>query len=62
MREGGKGVRLTMEGKSPEVVREVIQDHQIVLVTGEAQYRGGPKVTVDEIKGASGAKRGRGER
>jgi hypothetical protein len=50
-----------MEGKSLEVVREVIQDDQIVLVTEKAWYRGCPKVTVDEFKETSGAGHGRGE-
>jgi hypothetical protein len=42
-------------------VREVIQDDQIVLVIENAWYRECPKVTVDEIKGASGSGHGRGE-
>jgi hypothetical protein len=58
---GWEGVRLTTEGKRPEVVREVIHDHQTILVTGEAQYQGGPKVIVDEIKWARGAGRRRDE-
>lgn len=62
VREGGECVRLMRDGKSPEVMREVNQDHKIVLVTGEARYQGGPKVTMDEIKGDSCAGHGRGVR
>jgi hypothetical protein len=40
-------------------VREVVQDEQIVLVTADARDQGCPKITVDEVEGASGAKHGR---
>jgi hypothetical protein len=42
-------------------VREVIQDEQIVLVTGDARDWGCPKVTVDEIEGTSSARHVRRE-
>jgi hypothetical protein len=59
---GWEGVRLTANAKSPQVVRDVIQDDQIVLVTRNARYQGCPKITMNEIKGASCTGHGRGER
>jgi hypothetical protein len=49
------GVRLTTEGKGPQIVREVIQNGEIVPHTGDAGKGGCPKVTVDEVEGASSA-------
>jgi hypothetical protein len=49
------------KGKGLQAVREVIHDDQIVLVIENAQYPGCPKVTVDEVEGASGSRHGRGE-
>src|SRR6185437_7975752 len=48
--EGGEGLRLGAQRKRPRVVREVIDHHQIVLITRKAKYRRGPQVTVNKIK------------
>jgi len=48
--EGGEGLRLGTQRKRPRVVREVIDHHQIVLVAREAEYRGGPQVTVNKVE------------
>jgi hypothetical protein len=58
IRKVREGVRLTTEGKGPQ---EVIQNDQIVPTTGDAGNRGCPKVTVDEIEGATSAGQGRRE-
>jgi hypothetical protein len=56
-----EGVRLTVEGKGRQVVREVIQYDQIVLVTRNDRYQGCPKVTMDKVEGRSGSGHGRRE-
>ena len=48
--EGGKGLRLGAQRKSPRVVREIIDHHQIVLIARKAKYMRGPQVTVNKIK------------
>jgi len=45
--EGGERLRLGAQGKSPRVVREVVNHHEIVLVTRHAGYRSGPQITVN---------------
>jgi hypothetical protein len=58
--EGVKGVGLELQRKNLEKTREImktreiIQDDQIVLVTGDAWNKGCPKVTVDEVEGELG--------
>jgi hypothetical protein len=49
---GDRGERLRLEAqrKSPRVVREVVQHHQVVLVPRDAGHRRSPQVTVNEIK------------
>jgi hypothetical protein len=49
--EGGEGVGLFTQRKSPRVVGAVIEDDQVILVTRDTRNRGGPKVTVNEVKG-----------
>jgi hypothetical protein len=49
--EGGEGVGLFTQRKSPRVVGVVIEDDQVILVTRDTRNRGGPKVTVNEVKG-----------
>ena len=49
--EGGKDLRLGAQRKSPRVVREIINHHQIVFITRNTEYRRGPQVTVNKIKG-----------
>jgi hypothetical protein len=49
--EGGEGVRLLAQWKSPRVVGAVIEDDQVILITRDTRNRGGPKVIVYEVKG-----------
>jgi hypothetical protein len=56
--EGGEGVRLLVQRKSPRVVGAVIEDDQVILVTRDTRNMGGPKVTVYKVKGLKGASRG----
>ena len=49
--EGGKGLRLGAQRKSPRVMREIINHHQIVFITRNAGYRRCPQVTMNKIKG-----------
>jgi hypothetical protein len=58
VREGGEGVRLLAQRKSPQVVDAVIEDDQVILVTRDSQNRGGLKVTVYKVKGLKGSSRG----
>jgi hypothetical protein len=39
----------TEAGKSRENGK-IIQNHQIVFITRETEYRGGPKITVNQVK------------
>jgi len=59
--EGGESLRLGAQRKRPRVVREVIDHHQIVLITRKAKYRRGPQVTVNKVEGMR-RKRRRGKR
>jgi hypothetical protein len=56
--EGGEGVRLLAQRKSPRVVSAVIEDDQVILATRDTQNRGGPKVTVYKVKGLNDLSRG----
>jgi hypothetical protein len=58
--EGGEGVRLPAQQKSPRVVGAVIEDDQVILVTRDTQKRGGPK-KVYKVKGLKGSSRGSGK-
>jgi hypothetical protein len=44
--EGGEGVGLLTQRKSPRVVGAVIKDDQVILVTRDTRNRGGSKVTM----------------
>ena len=48
--EGGKGLRLGAQRKSLRIVREIINNHQIIFIARHAEYRRCPHVTVNEIK------------
>jgi hypothetical protein len=50
VKKGGEGVRLGMQREGPGVVREIINDHQIILITRNAGYRRSPHIIVDKIK------------
>jgi hypothetical protein len=56
--DGGEGVGLLAQRESPRVVGAIIEDDQVILVTRDTQNRGGPKVTVYEVKGLKGSSRG----
>jgi hypothetical protein len=56
--EGGEGVKLLAQRKNPQVVGAVIKDDQVILVTRDTQNRGGPRVTMYEVKGQNGLSRG----
>src|SRR4029078_5580277 len=43
--EGGEGLRLGAQRKSPRVMRKIINHHQIVFITRNAEYRRGQQVT-----------------
>jgi cystathionine beta-lyase family protein involved in aluminum resistance len=50
VKKGGEGVRLGTQREGLGVVREIINDHQIILITRNAEYRRSPHITVDKIK------------
>jgi hypothetical protein len=47
VKKGGEGVRLGTQREGPGVVREVINDHQIILITRNAEYRRSLHITVN---------------
>ena len=57
--EGGEGLRLGAQRKSPRVMRKIINHHQIVFIARNAEYRRGPPVTVNKIKGMRSMRRRR---
>jgi hypothetical protein len=50
VKKGGEGVRLGMQREGPGVVREIINDQQIILITKNAEYGRSPHIIVDKIK------------
>jgi hypothetical protein len=48
--EGGECVRLQPKRESPEKMGKINQNHQIVFITRETEYRGGPNITVNQVK------------
>jgi hypothetical protein len=40
-------------GEGPGVVREIINDHRIILITRNAEYKRSPHITVDKIKASA---------
>jgi hypothetical protein len=48
--EGGERVRLQTKRKNPKKMGKIIQNHQIVFITRETEYRGGPEITMNQIK------------
>ena len=49
--EGGKGLRLGAQRKSPRVMRKIINNHQIIFITRHVEYKRCPQITVNKIKG-----------
>jgi hypothetical protein len=60
--EGGEGLRLGAQRKSPRVIRKIINNDQIVFITRHAEYRRCPQVTVNQIKSMRNMRRGRRKR
>ena len=60
--EGGKGLRLGAQRKSPRVMRKIINNDQIIFVARHAEYRRCPQVTVNKIKGMRSMRRRRRKR
>jgi hypothetical protein len=56
--EGGECVRLQPKWEGPEKMGKIIQNHQIVFITRKAEYRGGPKITVNQVKSLLSPRRG----
>jgi hypothetical protein len=56
--QGGEGVRLRAQWKSPRVMGVVIENDQVILVTRDTRNRGGPKVIVYEVKWLNDSSRG----
>jgi hypothetical protein len=48
--EGGEGVRLQPKREGLEKMGKIIQNHQIVFITRKTEYKGGPKITVNQVK------------
>jgi hypothetical protein len=59
VKKGGEGVRLGTQREGPRVVREIINDHQIILITRNVEYRRSPQITVDKIKSMRSMRRRR---
>jgi hypothetical protein len=50
VKKGREGVRLGTQREGPGVVRKIINDHQIILIARNAEYKRSPQITVDKIK------------
>jgi hypothetical protein len=48
--ESGESVRLQAQGKSPKKMGVTVQNHQIIFVSRKTNYRGGPKITMNQVK------------
>jgi hypothetical protein len=48
VKKGGEGVRLGTQRDGPGVVRKINNDHQIILITRNTEYRRSPHITVDK--------------
>ena len=57
--EGGEGLRLGAQRKSPRVMRKIINNDQIIFITRHAEYRRCPQVTVNQIKSMRNMRRRR---
>jgi hypothetical protein len=51
--KGGESVRLGTQGKSPRVVRKIINHHKIVSITRNAHNRRCPQIAMYKIKNMS---------
>ena len=57
--DGGEGLRLGAQRKSPRVMRKIINHDQIVFIARHAEYRRCPQVTVNKIKNMRSMRRRR---
>jgi hypothetical protein len=48
--EGGECVRLQPKREGPEKMGKIVQNHQIVFITRTTEYRGGPEITMNQVK------------
>jgi hypothetical protein len=62
VKKGGEGVRLGMQREGPGVVRKIINDHPIILIARNVEYRRSPQITVDKIKSVRSMRRRRKRR
>ena len=46
VRKSGESVRLETQRKRPEIMRAVIKNNQIILITRDTSNGGGPKITM----------------
>jgi hypothetical protein len=52
--KSGKRLGLGPQGKSPGIMGEIIDHHQVVLIARHAENRRGPQVAMNKIKDTSG--------
>jgi hypothetical protein len=48
--EGGKSVGLQPKRKIPDKMGKIIQNYQIVFIARKTEYRGGPEITMNQVK------------
>jgi hypothetical protein len=48
--EGGECVRLQPKREGLEKMGKIIQNHQIIFIARKTEYRGGPKITMNQVK------------
>jgi hypothetical protein len=60
--QGRRGVGFVFQSKSPRIVRVIIENNQIIFITKKTCNRGGPEITVNELKGRCGKTKGRRKR
>jgi len=56
VRQGGKSVRLEAQRKGPKIVGEIIKHHKIIFMTRNTSDWGRPKITMNQLKRARGAR------
>jgi len=56
VRQGGKSVKLEAQRKGPKIVGEIIKHHKIIFMTRNTSDWGRPKITMNQLKRARGAR------
>jgi hypothetical protein len=59
--EGGERVGLQSKRKSPKKMEKIIQNHQIVFIIRNTEYRRGPEITMNQVKSLLSPRRRGGE-